>query len=76
MKQKNLVAILGRVGSPSPDVLDTLREIVDAQVAKVDALPQRSERSYHLMIALDVYAYGVMQGKRIERERRRAQRSY
>ena len=75
MKQKNLVTILGQCGSPSPDVLDTLREIVDAQVAKVDALPQRNARSYHLMIALNVYAYGVMQGKRIERKRRREQRS-
>lgn len=52
-----------------------LKRIVDAQVARVAALPSHSTYSYYVMIALDAYNYGMMQGKRMERERRKRKAS-
>lgn len=69
-RKKNLIAMIGKHGTPPPAIMSERKRIVDAQVARVAALPSHSTYSYYAMIALDAYNYGMMQGKRIERGRR------
>jgi hypothetical protein len=69
-KLENLIAILDEQHLPPRAALNELHAIVDAKVTRVAALPICDAYSYFLMIAIDAYNYGIMQGKRIERERR------
>lgn len=74
-RKKSLIAMIGKHGTPPPAIMAELKRIVDAQVARVAALPSHSTYRYYAMIALDAYNYGMMQGKRMERERRKRKAS-
>lgn len=69
-KLENLIAILDEQHLPPRAALNDLQVIVDAQVARANALPICDAYSYFLIIAIDAYNFGIIQGKRIERERR------
>ena len=69
-KLENLIAILDEQHLPPRAALNDLQVIVDAQVARANALPICDAYSYFLMIAIAAYNFGIMQGKRRERKRR------
>lgn len=53
------------------DALDVIERIISQNIEQLDKNPAENAHSYLLCVATGGYLYGVMQGKRMERARRK-----
>ena len=62
---------VARSPAPNAEEVDAIERIMIDRIRAIDQLPVKSTKSYFLWVAIGCYTYGVMQGKRAERARRK-----
>lgn len=72
---QNLVQLLGKQPVPDDEHLDVMVKIRQQALNWMNIRPNQELTDFFWSVSLDVYNYGVMQGKRQERKRRKARRS-
>lgn len=71
----NIVQLLGKQPVPDDEHLDVMVKIRQQALTWMNIKPNQELTDFFWSVSLDVYNYGVMQGKRQERKRRKARRS-
>lgn len=67
--------LLGKQPVPDDEHLDVMVKIRQQTLNWMNIKPNQELTDFFWSVSLDVYNYGVMQGKRQERKRRKARRS-
>lgn len=62
---------VARSPAPNAEEVEAIERIMIDRIRAIDQLPVKSTKSYFLWVAIGCYTYGVMQGKRAERARRK-----
>ena len=70
-----LEQIVARSPVPDADELEAIERVMSDCIRAIDELPVKSTKSYFLWVAIGCYTFGVMQGKRAERARRKEKKA-